>query len=285
MLVAVNAMGGLPLERDPGSLDRALADLPADAPVTILIHGYRYAPYQPHDDPHASILGPDGWPRRLGYGRGQTGLCISFGWNGSGTLWQAHRRAGEAGRALSSLVRRLHRKGPVGVLAHSLGAHVALSALPHLGARDITRMALLSGAAFRDTAEHAIDGTKTEVLNITSRENDGYDLLFENLMAPMSGRRAISTLPSAPRVATVQIDDPRHRAGLAALGFPTRPPERRVCHWSAYLRPGLFRLYREFLLTPQALPLSTIRASLPGEVAPRWSALWAPPLAQTVRRA
>lgn len=285
MLVAVNAMNGMPLERDEGSLDRALATLPEDAPVIILVHGYRYHPHRPHGDPHGGILGADGWPRRLGFGRGQAGLCIGFGWDGSGTIWKAGRRAEDAGHALAALIGGMNRKGPVGVLAHSLGVRVALSALPHLGPQDVTRLALLSGAEFRDTAERSLAGSGAEVLNITSRENDGYDLLFENAMAPLSGRRAISTLPSGPRVVTVQIDDPAHRAALARTGFPTRPPERRICHWSAYRRPGLFQLYRAFLLTPQALPLSVLRAALPADVAPRWSSFRPSALAVEGRRA
>ncbi|WP_128254470.1 alpha/beta hydrolase [Falsirhodobacter deserti] len=275
MLIAVNAMGGLPVEASDGAIPAALGALEADAPVSILVHGFRYAPRHPHDDPHAGILGPDGWPRRLGFGRGQRGLCIGFGWDGSGTIWQANRRAEAAGRALATLIRQLDRRGaPVSILAHSLGARVALAALPHLPPRAITRMALLAGAEFRDTAERNLTGTETEVLNITSRENDSYDMLYENVIAPLSGRRTISTLPSGPRVATVQIDAACHRDALAELGFPTRPPERRICHWSCYLRPGMFRLYRRFLLDPQALPLSTLRAALPDEVTPRWSAIW-----------
>jgi len=285
MLVAVNVMGGLPVERDPGALARALASLPETTPVTILVHGYRYDPNRRHGDPHGGILGRTGWPRRLGFGRGQAGLCIGFGWDGSGTIWQAGRRAEEAGRALAALIVGMNRRGPVGVLAHSLGVRVALSALPYLHPHDVTRMALLAGAEFRDTAERALAGSGADVLNITSRENDGYDLLFENLMAPLSGRKAISTLPSGPRVVTVQIDAPLHRAALARAGFPTRPPERRICHWSAYLRPGLFRLYRTFLLTPHALPLSTLRAASPADVTPRWSAFRPSALAQGVRRA
>ncbi|MDB6455139.1 hypothetical protein [Falsirhodobacter sp. 20TX0035] len=273
MLIAVNAAEGSLVERRTGSLDEALSHLPATAPVTLLIHGYRYAPQA--DDPFAGLLGPAGWPRRLGFGRGQTGLCIAFCWNGSGTLWQANRRAAEAGHSLARLIRTLRARhdGPLGLLTHSLGARVGLSALPHLGAHDVTRMVLLAGAEFRDTAEAALAGTATEVLNITSRENDGYDVLYENLIAPFSGRRTISTLPSGPRVATLQIDHRGHRHALASLGFPTRPPDRRICHWSSYQRAGLFRLYRRFLLAPQTLPMATLRAALPEGVTPRWSRL------------
>ncbi|QUS34889.1 hypothetical protein [Falsirhodobacter algicola] len=275
MPIAVNAMGCLPVERDTGALAEALTWLPSDAPITILIHGYRYAPHQPHDDPHAGILGPQGWARRLNEGRGAPGLCIGLGWDGSGTIWQAHRRAEKAGRALAALIRRIgHHDGPVGIMAHSLGARVALSALPHLPRHAVARMVLLQGAEFCDTAETALAEAGTEVLNITSRENDGYDMLFETLVAPLSGRRTVSTLPSGPRTVTVQIDDPRHRAALDRLGIPTRPPQRRICHWSGYLRPGMFRLYRRFLLTPAALPLPLLRAAVPTDVAPRWSALW-----------
>lgn len=277
MPVAVNANGCVPIERSHGALAERLAWLPSDAPVAILIHGFRYTPTRTWMDPHNQILGAGSWPRRMGFGRGQEGLCISFGWNASGSLWRANAEAAQAGRALAALVARLRHQhdGPVGVLAHSLGARVALAALPHLGRGDITRMALLAGAEFCDTATDALHGQKTEVLNVTSRENDGYDFLYETLMAPLSGRRAISELPSGPGAVTLQIDADDHRDGLARLGFPMRAAPRRMCHWSAYLRPGLFPLYRRFLMEPAALPLPMLRAALPEDVSPRWSRLLA----------
>ena len=77
----------------------------------------------------------------------------------------------------------------------------------------------------------------------------------------------------APNAVTLQIDHPRHRDGLRDLGFPTAPPVRRVCHWSAYMRPGLFPLYRAFFHRPADLTLNDLRTALTADAAPRWSRL------------
>ncbi|WP_136683860.1 alpha/beta hydrolase [Falsirhodobacter xinxiangensis] len=257
MPVAVNAVGRIPVEQIAGSLDRA-----PGAPVTIMIHGYRYSPLLPAADPHRILFAPGAWPRQLGTS------CIGFGWDACGSIWRARAKAAEAGRALATLIERV---GPVSIIAHSLGARVALSALPHLRPGSVPRMVLLAGAEFTDTAEAALNGSGPEVLNITSRENDGYDFLYETLTAPLSGRRTIAAMPSRPGLVTVQIDSEAHRAGLARLGFPIAGPEKRVCHWSCYSRPGLFPLYRRFL--NDALPLPSLRAALVDAPDPRWARL------------
>lgn len=257
MPVAVNAVGRIPVEQIAGSLARA-----PGAPVTIMIHGYRYSPLLPAADPHRILFAPGAWPCQLGT------TCIGFGWDACGSIWRARNKAAEAGRALAALIDRI---GPATVIAHSLGARVALSALPHLPPASVPRMVLLAGAEYTDTAEAALEGSGTEVLNVTSRENDGYDFLYESLTAPLSGRRTIAAMPSRPGLVTVQIDSPAHRAGLAGLGFPIDPPERRVCHWSCYSRRGLFPLYRRFL--NETLPMSSLRAALADAPEPRWARL------------
>lgn len=277
MPIAVDAKGSIPVERVAGMLAARLDRIALDAPVVIMVHGFRYAPHRRAADPHALIMAPDAWPRHLGFGRGQTGLCVGFGWDALGSIWRARAEAAVAGRALATLIAQVRSRqtGPVGLLAHSLGARVALSSLAHVPAGSVTRMALLAGAEYGDTADAALNGTGTEVLNVTSRENDGYDFLYESLTAPFSGRRTVSATPTRAGFVTLQIDDDGHRAGLTRLGFPTRAPDRRICHWSAYSRPGLFPLYRRFLMEPAALPLPMLRAALPCTLSPRWSRLLA----------
>jgi len=166
------------------------------------------------------------------------------------------------------------------VLAHSLGARVALCALPDLMAGDVRRMVLLTGAEFTPAAQRALQspaGRLLEVLNITSRENDLFDLMFEMTLSPLGRRgRALGTGFDAAQVLTVQIDCPAHRAALHRLGHRIAPPSARICHWSAYLRPGLFPLYRRFLHRPETLPFAALRTNLPRNQAPRWSRLVSP---------
>jgi Protein of unknown function (DUF726) len=289
-LIAVNAAGEVPVLT--ARHEAQIAALPPGAPVTVMMHGFRFTPYEPENCPHGTLFAatpaPLGrrtpsWARRLGLmrdGGPGAGLAIGFGWRANGTIWQAHDRAAEAGLALATLVARLRAAGagPVGLIGHSLGGRVALSALPHLTPGDIGRIALLSAAEFQEPAAAALAspaGRAAEVLNITSRENDAFDLMFEMLIGGPLRRRGLTLAAGLrlPNVATVQIDCPAHRAALRALGFPTAAPISTICHWSAYLRPGLFPLYRAFLHRPGELPLSRLQAALPERTAWRWSRL------------
>ena len=71
----------------------------------------------------------------------------------------------------------------------------------------------------------------------------------------------------------LQIDQPETLKALASLGHHIAPPHLRVCHWSAYLRPGLFGLYRTLLCGPQTLTMAQLRMLLPRQTEPRWSRL------------
>ncbi len=289
---AVGTMARLAATDGPyADVAHALRAHTGKGPVLIMLHGYRYSPSQHRNSPHVSLLaagqpGADaGWPRRMGFGTGTAGkgLCIAFGWEAGGTIWRANREAGLAGATLADLIRMLHANGkrPVNIMAHSLGARVALAALPQLQAGMINRMILLTGAEFRSTAEAALAspaGRSAEVLNITSRENDVFDFLYEWLLAPLRvGARTVGAGLALSHCVTAQIDHPAHLAGLAALGFPTAAANRRMCHWSAYLRPGLFALYRAFLDADHRLSLAQLRAALPESPEPRWSRLFPAP--------
>jgi len=247
-LVAVNADGDrAPAER--------LAEMPAAAPAVVMIHGYRYAPGRPGRDPHRSILSlaPESgcrrvvsWPARLGLAAPDR-LGIAFGWQGDGTIWQADARAAEAGRGLAAVIAALGGR-EVTVLAHSMGARVALAALPALPAGAVTRLILMNPAELRHRAAPALDcpaGRAARIVNILSRANAAFDLGFERLVAPLdpAARSLGRGLEGRPGLVEMDIDDAATLAALAALGHPVAAPAARVCHWSGYLREGLFGLY------------------------------------------
>ncbi|MEM6897114.1 MAG: alpha/beta hydrolase [Pseudomonadota bacterium] len=267
------------------TLRRALA---GDGPVMILIHGFKFDPTIQGRDPHRHIFGyaPKGdfkavsWPRQLGFGRGNAneGLCIAFGWAARGWFWDVYREAALAGAALAGMVARIRRLAPdrpVHILAHSLGARVALAALPHLGPGDIARMILLGGCEFESRAARMLDtgaGRSAEVINVTSRENDFYEFMFERLIRPDHWRdRGIGPglRGGRPNWADLQIDHPEAQRALASLGFPIKDERFRVCHWSTYNRRGLMPFYAALLRQPRALPLAVLRAHLP-EQEPRY---------------
>lgn len=277
--IAVTARGQTPWPDRP--LSDVLATLPRGAPVTVLIHGYRHSPDDPANDPHAEILSLQSsaggrrrsWPRRLGLGRG---LGIGFGWQADGPLAAAHGRAAQAGVALARLIADLRARHdtPVGLFAHSLGARVALSALPYLAPGDVGRIVLLAGAerqARALAALHSSAGRAAQVLNVASAENRLFDLAFDWLAPDRADGPALGAGLPARNAVTLRLHDPAHRAGLAVMGFAVPAPGWRPCHWSGYLRPGLFPLYRAVLTQPDPISFAALRAALPGETTRRHS--------------
>ncbi|ARC87835.1 alpha/beta hydrolase [Rhodovulum sp. MB263] len=298
-LIQVNATGERP-EPQGGTarlgplLDRALAGLAPRAPVAVLIHGLKFSLSDPAQSPHRHILAlaPEdrcwkavSWPRALGFtGQGRAeGLCIAFGWEAGHNVWRAYEEAPRAGLALARLIEAVRERAPgrrVDLLAHSLGARVALSAMSGLAEGAIGHAVLMAPAEFAPAARSALGsaaGRQARVLNVTSGENDLYDWLLERFVArrgdgPTLGRGLGRT---EPNWTDLRIDDAATLAALARLGHPVAPPERRVCHWSPYARPGMLELYAA--LIRGALPYDLLRARLPEARAARWSRLLALP--------
>ena len=302
-LLSVNAQGPDPVAcRGAGppvlgdQLAAALGQLPGAAPLVVMIHGYRYDPGRARADPHRHILSPDplagrngamSWPHHLGLsGATVPGLGIGLGWNAGGSIWHAYEQAALAGVALARLIGMIAAIDPgrrVDILAHSLGARVAFAALPRLDPGQLGRVILMAGAEFGARAAAAAAspaGRSAEFINITTRENDLFDALLERLIQPRTQPdRSLGHGLPAPTAnwLDIQIDQTRTLQGLATLGFVIAPPRRRICHWSAYQRPGLFALYRALLTRPGAIPLPLLRAHLPQTHDPRWSRLFAVP--------
>lgn len=266
-----------------GAIEAAIAALPPTEPVVILIHGYRYRPGDPARDPHQLILsrqtelwsGDLSWPHHLGIRDHQGALAIGFGWDASGSFWRARQEAGRAGLALAALIRRIRSVSPgrrVGILAHSLGGRVLTAALPALEAGDIARAvlmfpALLSGEVRAAASLPSASGT--EFIRVTSRENLVFDFLVATLAAggwdgPVTAR--VTAL--LPGWTDLRIDCQRSLTHLARAGFPIAGKSRRICHWSSYMRPGIFALYRALLTAPAPLPVAVLS---PPDQAPSWT--------------
>lgn len=300
MRVNIETDTPVPVGSDAGlgtTLRRHLAKAPS-GPIIILLHGMTFSPSAPQHCPHRHILSLDpvlkakhvvSWPRHLGFGRDNAdeGLCIAVGWEARSGFRAAYRAAESAGHGVAKLVTAIHALAPgrdVNVVAHSLGARVFLNALPH--SPDVFGRAILMAAAeLREVAAMLADcpaGRAAEIINVTSRENDIFDLLVERGLRPFGfGSRALGMGLDRqdPRWLDLQIDCERTRDGLERLGFRIARPVRRICHRSGYLRPGIFPLYAALLRTPHALPLNVVRNAIPPVPSPRWSRLFQRPTA------
>jgi pimeloyl-ACP methyl ester carboxylesterase len=260
------AGGGVALE--------AAAALPPGAPVAVMIHGYRYSPATRRASPHASLYAPEpagrgavSWPAALGL-VGDGGLALGLGWAARGTLHGAYLRAGSAGEALARFLPALRAAAPgarITLVGHSLGARVALAALRRVRPGDVDAAILLAPAEFASVALAAADspaGRAARILSVTSRENALFDRGLAFLLAGSFAPTLRSGLPE-PRAhwTDLHLHDAGILATLAALGHPVAPPVRRVCHWSAYTRPGVLPLYRA--LIDGTLPPERLAAALP----------------------
>ncbi|MEM8570150.1 MAG: alpha/beta hydrolase [Pseudomonadota bacterium] len=288
------------------SLERLLRALPASSRVLILIHGYRYHPDSFDRNPHHWLysrredLGCQrarSWPLGLGYetDESQDGLCIGFGWPALEPHLPAMRQTGKtgfslvygqalnAGAQLAELMKHIQVSRPdlsIDILAHSLGARVALSALPSLK-RVSGRLILLGAAEYQSNARGFLaaspqDGA-LEVYNITARFNDLYDAFFAAL-APRPRRRertlGLGLGTDHANWIDLQLDRDEFARWLGDRGIALEPIRARFCHWGFYTQAGVFALYRSILARDPGWDVATLK-SIPGlsDQDPQWSRL------------
>ncbi|MEL6294959.1 MAG: alpha/beta hydrolase [Pseudomonadota bacterium] len=281
---------GLSLNGSPASAMSGIRSAArGSGPVIVMIHGFKYDPNCGSCSPHSTIFArtahPDRtddtqWPRHLGFGNGHAdeGLAIAFGWRARGNLWRAERSARAAGRNLARVVREIRNiapERPVHMVTHSLGSEVAFAALERLPTRSVGRIFALTAASYVSRANAAMQtpaGRTSELFNVTSRENDVFDFMYERMIAPPErGDWAMGTGVELPNAVNIQIDCPETLRRLTDFGGHIEPSNRRVCHWSGYTRPGVLRFYKLAMRQPDRVPLDALRRALPAQTAPRWS--------------
>lgn len=265
-------------------LDQGLDALPPRAPVVIMTHGLRYCPSDPENDPHQLILSPEdtgrcwkavSWPQSLNL---TDGMTIGFGWSARKSVWNAYHEAPQAARDLAQLVRHIREASPdrpIHMIGHSLGARVILQSLPHVQAGDVQRAVLLSPAEFADNARAALDcpaGRSAEVFSILSRQNTAFDLLLRAAM-PHLGATLGRAGPQQYNWLDLRIDHAPSRRALEAFGHRVADNSRRVCHWSGYLRDGVWPFYRDLLTRPDLTPMGMLAAHMAVPDRPDWPVL------------
>lgn len=301
------AFDGAPGE---GALAQAAAEAPAASPIVFLIHGFLFDPHPPtggyrdrRRHPHRLILSAapnaqraprrlSSWPIAMGFRAGTTddGLAVGVGWPslpigrdglafGAGLFRRAYDEAALAAATLSRAIRiaALARPGaPVEILAHSLGARVALLALRQAAAggfaHRIGRVLLLNPAEYRAEAAlaaRAVAGSGPQVVNVISRENDLFDALLQ-VFGPCAAQPlgAAGLSGEFSDWLDLQLDHPRTLHWLAGRGVA--PRRRRICHWSSYTRPGLFAFYSKLLRDRETIARLEA-AGAPRDLEHRWA--------------
>lgn len=273
------------LNCDRAALAALIANLPKGAPIVAMVHGFRFAPDAGQHCPfgHIFALHPSAtndptaisWPRHLGL---ESGLAIGFGWEGRGFLPAVNQRALWAGRGLAGLAAMIRQIDPsrrLDVIAHSMGARVALAALNGAQAGDFRRLILLAAAETRRPALRAMQspaGRAAQIMNVTSRENDIFDFLYEwGAKAGLDTAIGQGLGRDLPNWLNLPFDQPETLKSLTRLGYPLPKPPRRFCHWSPYIRPGVFALYRA--LIDGSLDMGDLAAAMPSAQGYRWERL------------
>ncbi|MEQ9695733.1 alpha/beta hydrolase [Shimia sp. SDUM112013] len=281
-IIRINADGAYPVLHDsPRAVNKALTDaLQRDGPVVIMVHGYRFLPHDPLHCPHTHIFSTRkthdcpkalSWPQHLGIADRPhgAGIAIAFGWAARRGLRTAQQTAEVAASALVRVVRMVRQMAPekpINLIAHSMGAHLALSAMSMLTPGDLARVVLLNGATYQSHAERALQspaGQLCELFNVVSNENRIYDTLFECVFPKQTpSDRALGRGLEGKNVLTIRIDRQPVLEALGAKGFGIAPARHFHCHWSTYLRPGVFSFYRTLLITPETLPFYALKSLL-----------------------
>jgi hypothetical protein len=288
------------------ALRARLAGLPRGAPVTVLIHGFRYTwrtGLAPDACPQERLYGsrpvapcrrrrPEraSWCHALGFSEegAADGLCIGFGWParidraGRRGFAEVYRRAAPAGRGLGRLLSEIAAARPdlrIDMLTHSLGARVAMQAGLAEPGLPLGRLIFLAAAEHAAEAERFLAAMRgaPEVYHLLSRANDPYDALFA-LVAPTPADGSARPLGRAglgrgdPRWIDIQLDHRAVRAWLARRGFALARPPERVSHWHFYADRGAMAFYGAILRRARGLSLAELRAAgLPEALEPRWA--------------
>ncbi len=277
-------------------LAHALRHVPKHAPIVLMIHGYKYHPADPTANPHKLLFSakpnPDcrkatSWPLALGFApmTRDDGLAIGFAWEGKpsdkitpkprlSSFAHVYTQANRAGGHLARLLKWISELAPgrdIDIVAHSLGARVAFSALsrrnkPHRG-----RVILMGGAEYASVVDRYfrhIDRTpKLEVFCVRTGRNAFVDTLFETFAPrPHPKDYAIGRGFQGPEQnwMNIRIDEPATLAMLSARGIGiSRPNQRKlVDHWGFYTRAGIMVLYQNLLRHRQSWRLADLREEL-----------------------
>ncbi|MEM1276357.1 MAG: hypothetical protein AAGH74_07515 [Pseudomonadota bacterium] len=222
------------------------------------------------------------------------GLCIAFGWEARSTqsggqmrtFARIYRDAAMAAEALGELTAYIAERRPdlrIDMLAHSLGARVALGCLYKQPLDQYGRIILMGAAEFVEEAEAALAAPyQAEIYHLLSRANDLFDGMF-SFFAPSHhafcnrslGIKGLGRVHA--RWLDLQLDLPALGDWMELRGHGLMRQDR-ISHWHFYADPGAMSFYRAILRHRPPHAIRNLRAArIPEEIEPRWSRLIGPP--------
>ena len=243
---------GMPRSRSGFSVPLPRADK-----IVVMVNGFDYDPTEKGDDnPHRTLF--EDWSRRVS-AEDEEWRCFGFGWYSAelepqswlGSLirghWNPYRWGWElsekAGGILAGVIHshlRVEPQSEICIIAHSMGARVALCALGQLETGCVRRTLLLNGSEYSQTARRIARYTECSVLNVVVEADDVLGKLGR-VFAPEAFIEAVvgqaGLLDPPDNWLDIRLDDEATRDRAKESGYADLQgdnPDRIADHWYSY---------------------------------------------------
>ena len=258
---------GMPRRRSGFSVPLPRADK-----IIVMVNGFDFDPTEESEDnPHQTLFRD--WSGRLSDDGGDEGWqCFGFGWYSAelepqswlGGLirghwnpyrwgWELSEKAGGIlAQAIDSRVQD-NPEGEVCIIAHSMGARVALCALGQLECGRVSRALLLNGSEYSQTAKRVACYTACTVLNVVVESDDVLDkpgsvFAPEAFIDAVVGQKGLCEPPENWLDFRLDDEDVRSRAAKAEYeDLQGDNPERIADHWYSYTHEPNWDLFKDFI--------------------------------------
>ena len=244
--------------------------LPLAPRILVMINGFDYDPTERGDDnPHQTLFRE--WGAKFRGLVSNDWECFGFGWYSAeleasswlgGIIraqWNPYRwgwdLAGKAAGVLAHTIQsRLDRsEAEICIIAHSLGARVALNALSQLPNDSVKRVLILNGSEYSQSSKVVARYTNAHLLNVVVKADDVLNKLG-SVFAPEAFVKAVvgqSGIYNPPiNWLDICLDDPEVQVRAAACGYDNirgDNPANIADHWYSYTHKENWPLFLDFL--------------------------------------
>ena len=275
----------------PKSRSGFTISLPSARHIIIMVNGFDYDPTETSEDnPHLTLFKE--WNGHISAIQEEHWDCFGFGWYSAelepgswvgGLLrlhWNPYRwgweLAGKAGGILAKMIAaRLAADdgAEICIVAHSMGARVALSALTQLPRSAVKRVLLLNGSEYSQTAKVVSLYTNSDVLNVVVKADDvlsklGSIFAPEEFIENVVGQSGLCDPPHT--WLDICLDNTGVKEKTRAGGYLDLcgdNPDSIGDHWYSYTHEPNWFLFRDFL--SGTLAIDGLRNMINPPVAPQ----------------